>query len=179
LELFAERGFEQTTVTDIAARAGVTERTFYRHFGDKREVLFDGGADLQDHLTRTAGERAAAGDPPLIAVATAFDRASHDVFGDLLEFARRRSAVIVAHPELAERETGKMAKIAQALAGTLGAAGADPGRAQVAAESGVAVFRVAFARWVAAGNTTPLAELLDQAFGELRAVAAESIAQLH
>ena len=174
LELFAERGFEQTTVTDIAARAGVTERTFYRHFGDKREVLFDGGADLQELLTRTAAERAAAGDPPLAAVAAAFDRASHEVFGDLLEFARRRAAVIAAHAELSEREAGKMAKIAVALTGTLQAAGIGDNKARVAADAGVAVFRIAFARWVAAGNAAPLADLLEETFDDLRAVTAEA-----
>ena len=47
LELYAERGFEQTTVAEIAKRAGLTERTFFRHFTDKREVLFAGQDDFQ------------------------------------------------------------------------------------------------------------------------------------
>ena len=45
LELYGERGFEQTTVAEIAQRAGLTERTFFRHFADKREVLFSGEVD--------------------------------------------------------------------------------------------------------------------------------------
>jgi AcrR family transcriptional regulator len=168
LELFAEHGFEQTTVTDIAVRAGVTERTFYRHFGDKREVLFDGGDELRHYLVEAAAERAAAGDPPLVAVVTAFELAGHDVFTDRLEFARKRAVVIAAHPELLERELGKMAKIVRSLADTLRAAGVDEHLAWLAAESGVAAFRVAFARWVAVDNASSLADLLAETVADLR-----------
>ena len=175
LELFAERGFEQTTVTDIAARAGVTERTFYRHFGDKREVLFDGGPPLQDYLTRVTSERSAAGDPPLVAIGRAFEGAAHDVFGDRREFARRRSVVIAAHPELLERELGKTALIAAGLTDSLQAAGVGPSRARLAAETGVAAFRVAFARWVGPDDTASLADLIRETFDELRAVIAEPV----
>jgi len=178
LELFAERGFEQTTVTDIAARAGVTERTFYRHFGDKREVLFDGGGEFQDYLAQAVSERAAAGDPPLAAVATACTLASRDIFADRLEFARKRAAVIAAHPELLERELGKMAKIARALTDRLRAAGVDENRARLAAETGVAAFRVAFARWVAPDNASPLADLLEETLGDLRTITAETARDL-
>jgi AcrR family transcriptional regulator len=174
LELFAERGFEQTTVTDIAGRAGVTERTFYRHFGDKREVLFDQG-EFQDYLTRATSERAAAGDPPLVAVATAFGQAAHDIFADRFDFVRRRSAVIAAHPELTERELGKMAKVAAALADTLQASGVDQYRARLAAESGVSAFRVAFARWVDDDRSASLTDLIEQTFDDLRMVTAETV----
>jgi AcrR family transcriptional regulator len=175
-ELFGECGFEQTTVTDIAGRAGVTERTFYRYFGDKREVLFDGGEELRKYLVDATNERAAAGDPPLGAVAAAFIRSGHDIFADRLDFARRRAVIIAAHPELLERELSKMAMITGALAEGLQAAGVDELRARLAAESGVTVFRIAFARWVAADNTTPLADLLEETFAELRAVATETAA---
>ena len=178
LELFAERGFEQTTVTEIAVRAGVTERTFYRHFGDKRGVLFGGGDDLLDYLTKAVSERAAAGDLPLSAVATAFELASRDVFADRLEFARTRAAVIAAHPELSERELWKMAKIVLALADSLQVAGVDQNRARLAAESGTAAFRLAFARWVAAGNARSLADLVEETFGDLRTIVAETARDL-
>jgi AcrR family transcriptional regulator len=173
-ELFAERGYEQTTVTDIAARAGVTERTFYRHFGDKREVLFADGSELQDYLTQAVSERAAAGDAPLAAVAAALQMASHDVFGDRLEFGRKRSAVITAHPELLERELWKMAKIGIAIAETLQAAGADENRARLAADTGIAALRVAYARWIAAGNTSSLAERLEETFEDLFVISGEA-----
>jgi len=51
LELFRERGYEETTAAEIGAKAGVTERTFFRHFSDKREVLFDGGAAFIEAVT--------------------------------------------------------------------------------------------------------------------------------
>ena len=50
MELYLERGFDQTTVAEIAERAGLTERTFFRHFADKREVLFAGAGALQELL---------------------------------------------------------------------------------------------------------------------------------
>src|SRR6478735_12019057 len=82
LELYVERGFEQTTVADIAARAGLTERTFFRHFADKREVLFSGAGALQELLVSTV---AAAPDSmaPIDAVAAAIEAA-----GALLEDRR-------------------------------------------------------------------------------------------
>jgi AcrR family transcriptional regulator len=178
LELFGERGYEQTTVTDIAGRAGVTERTFYRHFGDKREVLFDGGDAFQEHITGATFERATAGDPPLGAVAAAFERVSRDVFADRLGFARTRSAMIGAHPELLERELWKMAKIVVALTSSLQAAGVEENRARLAAETGTAAFRVAFARWVAAGNTISLADLLEATFHDLRSLTTETAKDL-
>ena len=55
-ELFADRGYDQTTVADIAARAGLTERTFFRHFADKREVLFAGADALREQLVSTVAE---------------------------------------------------------------------------------------------------------------------------
>src|ERR1700721_4611160 len=56
LDLYVERGFEQTTVADIAERAGLTERTFFRHYANKREVLFGGSAMMQDELLRALDE---------------------------------------------------------------------------------------------------------------------------
>ena len=50
LELFRERGYDRTTAAEIAARTGVTERTFFRYFPDKREVLFHGEAVLRTAL---------------------------------------------------------------------------------------------------------------------------------
>ena len=50
LELYSERGFQQVTVAEIAQRAGLTERTFFRHFADKREVLFPADGQLQELL---------------------------------------------------------------------------------------------------------------------------------
>src|SRR4051812_14992492 len=92
LELYAEHGFEQTTVGDIAERAGVTERPFFRHFADKREVLFYGSHDLQQQLVEAIAA-APADLAPIDVVGRAFTHAG-SVLGQHREHSQRRSAVI-------------------------------------------------------------------------------------
>src|ERR1700730_13444637 len=75
MELYAERGFEPTTVADIAAKAGLTERTFFRHFSDKREVLFSGSAALQE-LMVGAVAKAPESAAPIEAVAAGVEAAA-------------------------------------------------------------------------------------------------------
>ncbi len=170
LELFAERGYDQTTVADVAARAGVTERTFYRYFTDKREVLFDAGQVWQDRII--AGIEDA--DPslaPLDAVAAGLV-AGASLLDERRAFALRRAAVLAATPSLQERELLKMTKLAEAITLTLdkrGVAGLD---AQLAAETGVAAFRVAFARWIADGSSDlSLGEHITEVTSALRGLA--------
>jgi AcrR family transcriptional regulator len=123
-ELYGKHGFEQTTVADIAARAGVTERTFYRYFTDKREVFFDGSHDLQDFLVY-AVEATATEVAPLDAIAGALSRAAREVFAERLAMARQRQRLIEANPELLEWELVKMARLATALAVALRACGVE------------------------------------------------------
>jgi AcrR family transcriptional regulator len=169
LELFRELGYEATTVAAIAGRAGVTERTFFRHFADKREVLFGGGTVLQDAIVagvETAGRKL----PPLAAVAEGFAAA-----GELLQgrrqFALARSAIIATNPALQERELIKLAAIAAAVGETLRARGVDEPDASLAAQLGVAAFHVAFGQWVATADPPPLTELINGAFGRIAALA--------
>src|SRR5258708_28244623 len=97
LELYGERGFENTTVAEIAERAGVTERTFFRHFADKREVLFGGADELREVLvSNVAGALESL--PPVEAVAAGLEAAAA-VLQERREFSRRRQAIIAAHPE--------------------------------------------------------------------------------
>jgi AcrR family transcriptional regulator len=174
MELFAERGYDATTVADIAERAGLTKRTFFRHFADKREVLFSGGEMLLAGMAAAvAGAPAEA--TPLEAVAQAL-QAGADLIGNDLGHTRARQAIITAHPELQERELIKMATISAALAGELRARGTDPVTAALAAEAGVAAFRVGFERWVATPETRKrppkLAAVIADSLGELQAVVA-------
>ncbi|HTZ10053.1 MAG TPA: TetR family transcriptional regulator [Acidimicrobiales bacterium] len=169
LELYLERGYEQTTVAEIAARAGLTERTFFRHFADKREVLFGGAAALEDLLVA-----AVAGAPetasPMEAVVSALVTAGA-ALQERGPAARRRHAVITAHPELRERELIKLATLAEAVAGALRRRGvADPG-AHLCAEAGIAVFKMAFEQWVAGGGVA-FAGLVRDLLGDLRTVTA-------
>jgi AcrR family transcriptional regulator len=163
LELFGERGFEQTTVAEIAARAGLTERTFFRHFADKREVLFRGSEGLRDTLV-AAVEDAPASASPLEAVNAAV-AAAGGVFNR--EFARRRQAVILANPELQERELIKLAHLANVLADGLRRRGTGDAAARLAGETGMAVFRVTFERWVTDPAERPWTEHLHETLAEL------------
>ncbi len=118
LALYAERGFDQTTAAEIAAKAGVTERTFFRHFADKREVLFGGSALLQERIV--AGVVAApAGAGPLEAVGAGLAEAAAMLGEFRRDLSAQRQAVIAANPELRERELAKLADYAAAVAATL------------------------------------------------------------
>jgi AcrR family transcriptional regulator len=173
MALYVERGFEQTTVADIAERAGVTARTFFRYYGDKREVLFAGSAALQQEMV-AALESAPAGTAPLDAVGAALDAAAALIGGNR-EHSRGRQAVITANDELRERELMKMARLSDALAAGLLVRGVPDARSRLAAEAGIAVFRVAFERWAgdeALPEGTGLAELLRDGMAELRTMTA-------
>jgi AcrR family transcriptional regulator len=172
LELFAERGFDNTTVETIAARAGVTERTFFRHFADKREVLFAGSGDLQALLV-DAVMAAPTTSSPMEAVAAALE-GTGPFFEERREFARKRQAVIAANAELRERELIKMATIASAVAVALRQRGVKEPAASLTAEAGVAVFRVAFERWITDGKRRDLSRLIRESLAELRAVTADA-----
>jgi AcrR family transcriptional regulator len=170
LDLYAERGFEQTTVAEIAKRAGLTERTFFRHFADKREVLFAGGSDLQALMVNRVLD-APASAAPIDAVAAGL-QAGGKVLQERRDFSRQRQAVIAASAELRERELIKLASLAAALADALRRRGVAEPAASLSAEAGIAVFRVAFERWVDEGNDRGLPEVIRDSLDELRAVTA-------
>ena len=170
LELFTERGFEQATVTEIARRAGLTQRTFFRHFADKREVLFWGQGTLQELLVSTiagAPESAA----PIDAVAAAL-AAAGAMMQQRRELARQRQAIINANPELRERELIKLAALGSAIAGALRQRGVAGPAASLTAEAGIAVFKIAFERWVSEPGQPDLPQLIRDSLGELKAVTA-------
>ena len=170
MELYLERGFEQTTVTEIARRAGLTQRTFFRHYADKREVLFAGADSLQQLIVSTL---ASAPDSvsPIDAVATALQAAGAAIQegGDR---PRQRQAVIAANADLQERELIKLAKLASAIAGALRQRGIPDPAASLAAEAGIAVFRIAFERWIRDPGEPDLPDVIRQSLAELRAVTA-------
>lgn len=169
LELFIEDGYERTTVAEIAARAGVTERTFFRYFADKREVLFGGGHELEDMLVKlVAGAPASV--PPLEAIAGALDTAAAEIFAERRVFAGQRQAIISANSDLKERELLKLASLAAALAAALRDRGVGEPAASLAAESGVAVFKTAFTQWLAKDNARDLGEIIRQGLADLKAV---------
>ncbi len=170
MDLYGERGFEQTTVAEIAERAGLTERTFFRHFADKREVLFAGAGALEELLVSTVAE-APDGLAPLDAAAAGIEAAGAAI-QEGGELPRLRQSIIAASPELQERELIKLASLASALAEALRQRGvAEPG-ASLAAEAAIAVFRIAFERWLGESAQQDLSGVIRESLEDLRAVAA-------
>lgn len=160
LELFDERGFDRTTVAEIARRAGLNERSFYRYYADKRGVLFGGGDELEHHLTKALGE-APAGQGPLDALLEAI--AGAEVVFRPKELLRIRARVINANPQLRERELIKMDTIYAALVAGLRDRGADETTARLATDMAMSVWRVAAERWGRGDDTTFAAEVRDVA----------------
>jgi AcrR family transcriptional regulator len=171
LALFAARGFDRTTAAEIAVRAGLTERTFFRHFADKREVLFGGSALLQERIVAgVAGAPAA--DGPLDAVSRGLAAAATMLGEFRRDLSRQRQAVIAANPELRERELAKLADYAGAVAAALRQRGVSEPQATLAAEAGMTVLRVAIQRWANGDDGRDLATIMRDSVGELRAMAA-------
>src|ERR1700733_15389891 len=123
MELFQERGYVSTTVEDIAARAGLTERTFFRYFADKREVLFSGSKELEKGIVDRI-ESAPQEASPLDVVAAAFEAAGAEIQDRRdLRFVRARYALVTGHAEIQERELIKLASLAGAATKALRARG--------------------------------------------------------
>lgn len=171
LALFAERGFDQTTAAEIAARAGLTERTFFRLFADKREVLFGGSEVLGEHIVAGVAE-APDGHTPLGAVAYGLDAAAALLGNGRRDLSAQRHVVIAANPELRERERAKLADYAAAVAAALRERGVGEMQATLAAEAGMTVLRVAIERWARGDDSRDLATITSDAMAELRAVVA-------
>jgi len=172
LALYSERGFDQTTAAQIADRAGLTERTFFRHFADKREVLFGGAAILKQRILEGV-TGAPVTDGALDAVARGLDAASAMLGESRRDLTRLRHHVISANPELRERELSKLADYAESISAALRDRGVGEPQATLAAETGMTVLRVAMQRW-AYGSDGDLGEVMQDSFAELRAVAAET-----
>jgi AcrR family transcriptional regulator len=171
LGLYAERGFDQTTAAQIAERAGVTERTFFRHFADKREVLFGGSAILKERiLAGVAGAPAA--DSPLDAVSRGLNAAAAMLGESRRDLSRQRLAVIAANPELRERELAKLDDYAAAVAAALRERGVREPQATLAAETGMTVLRVALTRWANEDDERDLTDIMRDSVSEIRAMAA-------
>jgi AcrR family transcriptional regulator len=166
LELFASRGFEQTTTAEIAQSVGLTERTFFRHFADKREVLFYG----QDRFLQAFidGVDAAPGDAsPLEVIASALRSAGAFFPDERRPYSRMRQSVIDQNPALQERELHKLAGLATAVAEALRARGVGEPAATLAAQSGATVFGIAFSQWIREDETRSLCDIASGVLREL------------
>jgi AcrR family transcriptional regulator len=170
ITLFERQGYDETTVAEIAETAGLTKRTFFRYFADKREVLFNSSHELQERWI--GGIEAAPPDAgPMAAVSGGLDEVA-ELFADRHPFARMRSRIIAANPELQERELIKLQSLASAIKAALLDRGVSVNAAILASQAGVTVFHVAFARWVEQEDPAALRRLVDESLEELRSVTA-------
>ncbi|MEU3648963.1 TetR family transcriptional regulator [Lentzea sp. NPDC034063] len=167
LELFDHQGFERTTVAEIVQRAELTQRTFFNHFADKREVLFRLSSQLQQEIV---GEIEAGDDslPPLDAVVRALEVVGDRMFEDRRALMARRYAIVAANPELQERELSKNAALTEAIAAVLQARCGDAETAFLAAGAAMLAQQVAFRNWCRPGETRTLHDLLQEALRSLR-----------
>ena len=166
LELFATRGFEQTTAAEIAQSVGLTERTFFRHFSDKREVLFYG----QQQFLQAFVDGVDAAPPnasPLEVIASALHAAASFFPDERRPYSRMRQSVIDQNPALRERELHKLAGLATTVAEALRARGIGEPAATLAAESGATVFGIAFAQWIREGERRSLSDIASHVLHEL------------
>jgi AcrR family transcriptional regulator len=170
IDLFAEQGYDETTVAQIAARAGLSKATFFRHFPDKREVL-SAGQEAHSTLLAEGAAGAPAGASPLEAVAAALDTVTTSFTPEQREFGPRLRAVVAAHDELRERDAFKRVGLAAALADALRDRGIPETTARLAAALGVEAFHLAFARWTDEPDGASYRVLARQALEELRAAA--------
>ena len=168
LNLYQEHGYEQTTVTEIAERAGLTERTFFRYFTDKREVLF-GGQESLLKIYVSAIETAPDTATPIEIIIAALE-AVVPIFQERHEIARQRQSVIAANPGLQEREMLKRATLASAMADALRRRAVTDPEASLAANTGAIVFHIAYARWVSEPDAPDLSRLIRSSFDQLKRI---------
>jgi AcrR family transcriptional regulator len=170
LALYSESGFEQTTAAEIAKRAGLTERTFFRYFADKREVLFFGQTALHDiYVSTIAGAPDSAAPIDLIAEAVV---AAAALLEERRDVSRQRQAVIAANPSLQERELLKLASLGSAMAEALRLRGVEEPTASLTAEAGITAFKIGFARWLDDPDQRTLSYLIRDSLDQLRDVTA-------
>ncbi len=167
VELIRSNGYEATTVADIAEAAEVTERTFYRYFADKREVLFDGQELLASAFVSAVADAPLSAAPMEIAAA-ALDAAATFFSDERRSWSRARQQAIDSDPALQERELLKLAALASTLAGALHDRGVSDPQAGLCADAALSVFKIAFTRWVSAGETRSMADLQHETLETLR-----------
>lgn len=165
VELFAVQGFDQTTGAQIAERAGMHERSFFRLFADKREVFFYALETAQTAavavIADTPGDTA-----PVDAVAAALEQRC-DIIQHNRDAALVRRDLIAANPELRERDLAKHAELAATLAEALRERGTPERAATLAADTAMAVFLGALACWYADPEHRQLPTLFREGLDEL------------
>jgi AcrR family transcriptional regulator len=170
LELFRQRGYESTTVAEIAEQAGLAKSTFFRHFTDKREVLF--GRDELGRVFADAIADAPSSATPIDAIGAALTAAAARFNPERRAWVQQRQAVIASNSELQERDLLKRATLASAMADALRKRGVTDPTASLAAEFGSLALRNAVAHWTDPANQRDFAEVVHQELDALGAAVA-------
>lgn len=165
--LFDEKGYAVTTVPEIAEKAGLTERTFYRYFTDKREVMFWRAGDHQASITNEIA-RAPTSLHPLTIVAHAFETVAPFIDGHR-PIVKLRQRLISEHSDLHERELMKLHTLASAIDLALQQRNVQPSLSRIVAEIGTAIWKVALENWRADGAKGSFANHVQSALTEFRA----------
>ena len=183
MELYLERGFENVSVAQISERAGLTRRTFFRYFADKREVLFAGAERLPGAVTEAVGDAdrdtgGAAG--PLGVALRALRTVGIAVVEQVEhEHSRRRRAVIQASPDLQERERTKLAACTTALREALRARGTDDAAVDLVARVAIAVFETAMSRWAGHYSSASFGDDFDETVAEMTVQVSDATTKVH
>jgi len=177
LELFAEQGFERTTIAEITQRAGLTKRSFFNHFADKREVLFGPVSESQREIVTREITACPDDLPPLETVVYGLQAAADAIFETRRTAVTRRREILDANPDLQERELRKRAALTEAIAGALRTRGIDSDTAFLSAHAGMVVQQTAMQRWTQSPENRPLRAFLSDALLSLRTIAAQTTTQ--
>lgn len=171
LDLFHEQGYAETTVPQITARAGLTTRTFFRYFADKREALFGGEEQVPEQVARFMADAPRSLGPMDLIAKSMAPAAARAFEGRSLDHLQRRRAVVDAEPALRERELRKFALMSDAMERGFRDRGVDDLTARLAAELGVTAFRVGATRWIDQGGEPDLVTTINQTLATLRVIA--------
>jgi len=178
VELFIDQGFAETTVPQITARAGLTTRTFFRHFVDKREVLFARDEELPALVARLAAD-APASLSPMMLIAYALETVAATRLEGQRAYLRTRHAVIQADEGLRERELRKLSALSDAISQGFRDRGVDELTSILAAQLAVTVFSVTISRWLDQDGEQPLSDLVHDTLRALRSVTADPAEHPH
>jgi AcrR family transcriptional regulator len=167
-ELFLAHGYESTTVADIAMRAGLTERTFFRHYRDKREVLFSGTTAMQSTILQTI--KTSTSDLSTLTLVQIAVEAMCRIMHGRQNPARERQAIIGTHTDLLERGLIKRAQLTETLTSALRDRSVPESEALLAAETGMAAFHIGYTRWLETSVETELIDLVREVFDQLKII---------
>ncbi|WP_033342668.1 TetR/AcrR family transcriptional regulator [Catenuloplanes japonicus] len=167
LALFAEQGFAATTVPEITARAGLTTRTFFRHFADKRAVLFVDDDEVTSMVAVLMAETPAEVEPMTL-IREGLRTLAETRFEGRRSELRERRTLVNSDESLRERDLRKRATIAESVRAGLAARGLAPARAALLGEVSAGVLSLSIEEWLDSSDNRTLDAIIHDMFETLR-----------